>query len=142
MTRDAIELRACTTDDIDAVLTLWREAEVVPRPTDHRAALLLRLQRDPKLFQLAWDGPRLVGSLVGGWDGWRGNMYRLAVHPAYRRRGIARRLVARVEEELRALGAERITSLVFVHEAGAPEFWRKAGYLPDPETARYAKDLR
>jgi ribosomal protein S18 acetylase RimI-like enzyme len=44
------------------------------------------LRRDRRLFLLAWDNSRLVGSLIGGWDGWRASMARLAVDPAYRRR--------------------------------------------------------
>ncbi len=136
-----IVLRPCRLEAVEAVLALWRRAEAVPRPTDTAAALRLRLERDAELFQLAWDGERLVGSLLGGWDGWRGNMYRLAVDPEYRRRGIARRLVAAVEAALRARGCERITSLVFEDEPGAAAFWRGAGYAPDPATRRYAKDL-
>src|SRR5947208_14875897 len=101
-------LRACRDEDITAVLALWQRAEAVPRPTDRPDALLRRLQRDRELFMLAWDGERLVGSLMGGWDGWRGGMYRLAVDPAYRRQGIAGRLGEAVEDRLRALGAERI----------------------------------
>jgi GNAT superfamily N-acetyltransferase len=43
---------------------------------------------------------RIVGSVIGGWDGWRGNIYRLAVVPEYRRLGIARRLVKEVSRAL------------------------------------------
>ena len=141
MNDDRVALRPCRPEDIAAVLTLWQQAETVPRPTDAPGPLQRRLARDPELFLLAWDGDCLVGSLMGGWDGWRGNMYRLAVAPAYRRRGIARRLVEGVEATLRALGAERITSLVFKDEPGAAELWRSVGYHPDPATERYAKDL-
>jgi ribosomal protein S18 acetylase RimI-like enzyme len=136
-----ITLRPCRDEDITAVLALWQRAEAVPRPTDRPDALLRRLERDRELFVLAWDGDRLVGSLMGGWDGWRGNLYRLAVDPAYRRQGIARRLVAAVEARLRERGAERITSLVFVDEPGAAPFWHGAGYRPDPATVRYARNL-
>lgn len=73
---------------------------------------------------------------MGGWDGWRGQMYRLAVDPAYRRRGVARQLVEAVETALRARGAKRITSLDFKDEPGAAEFWQSAGYSPDPATER------
>jgi ribosomal protein S18 acetylase RimI-like enzyme len=136
-----IELRACRPEDVDAVLALWQRAEAVPRPTDRPDALTRRLQRDRELFVLAWAGDRLVGSLMGGWDGWRGQMYRLAIDPDYRRRGIGRHLVEAVEERLRALGAERITSLVFSREPGAADFWRSVGYQPDPATERYTKNV-
>jgi ribosomal protein S18 acetylase RimI-like enzyme len=136
-----LELRGCRISDIEAVLGLWRRSGVVPLPTDRADALRRRLERDRQLFILAWAGPTLVGSLMGGWDGYRGQMYRLAVDPAYRRRGIARALVGAVETELRSLGCERITSLVFKHEPGAPEFWRHAGYAPDTLIERYAKNL-
>lgn len=136
-----IALCPCRDEDVQAVLALWRRAEAVPRPTDRPDALLRRLARDRELFVLAWDDERLVGSLMGGWDGWRGNLYRLAVDPAYRRRGIAARLVAEVEARLRELGCERITSLVFVEESGAADFWLRVGYAPDPATGRYGKGL-
>jgi ribosomal protein S18 acetylase RimI-like enzyme len=136
-----LTFRPCRDEDVPAVLALWQRAEAVPRPTDRPDALLRRLERDRELFVLAWDEDRLVGSLIGGWDGWRGNLYRLAVDPAYRRRGIARQLVTAVEAHLRKLGAERITSLVFEDEPGAALFWRGAGYAPDPATTRYAKNL-
>ena len=136
-----VDLRPCRAEDVDAVLALWQRADAVPRPTDRPDALHRRLERDRELFILAWDGDRLVGSLMGGWDGWRGQMYRLAIDLEYRRQGLARRLVEAVEARLRALGAERITSLVFTEEPGAAAFWRSAGTEPDPATERYAKNL-
>ncbi len=141
MTAAPIEIRACRAEDVEAVLALWRRAEAVPRPTDDPDGLRRRLERDPELFLLAWDGRRLVGSLMGGWDGWRGQMYRLAVDPDYRRHGVARRLVEAVEARLRELGARRVTSLVFRDEEGAADFWQSVGYTPDPAIERYAKDL-
>ena len=141
MSADPVEIRACRLEDVEAVLALWVRVGAIPRPTDHARALARRLERDRELFALAWDGDRLIGTLMGGWDGWRGNMYRLVVDREYRRRGIAGRLVAAVEAELRALGAERVTSLVFRDEPGAPELWRSVGYRPDPAIERYARDL-
>src|SRR6476660_3670746 len=116
MSTPCVEIRPCRIGDVEAVLALWRRADAVPRPTDRPDALRRRLARDRDLFVLAWDGSRLVGSLMGGWDGWRGQMYRLAIDPDYRRLGLARRLVEAVETRLRELGAERITSLVFTQE--------------------------
>jgi ribosomal protein S18 acetylase RimI-like enzyme len=58
----------------------------------------------------------LVATVIGAWDGWRGNIYRLAVLPAYRRRGIARAPVAEADRMLRQMGARRISA----RQADAP----------------------
>lgn len=140
MVRDGMELRPCRDEDIEAVLSLWARS-TVPGGTDSAGAVALRLERDRELFILAWDGLKLVGSVIGGWDGWRGSFARLAVDPEYRRMGLGGQLVEAVEVRLRALGAQRITALVLAEEPGAPEFWVSVGYEPDLETERYAKDL-
>ena len=140
MNPPSIELRSCRIEDIEEVLALWVRAEAVSRPTDHPSALRKRLERDPELFVIATDSSKVIGSLMGGWDGWRGNMYRLAVDPQHRRLGLARKLVEEVETRLRQVGAERITSLVFKEE-GSVAFWKSVGYTLDHATDRYAKDL-
>ena len=46
-------------------------------------------------------------TLVAAFDGWRGTLFRLAVLPTHRRRGVARALVAKGERSLRERGAMR-----------------------------------
>ena len=81
-------------------------------------------------------------SVIGGWDGWRGNIYRLAVAPEARRVGLARRLVQEAERVLRAKGARRISALVERHEAHATGFWdalADRGWHRDDRMLRYVK---
>jgi len=42
-----------------------------------------RLERDREPFLIAWYGSKIVVYLIGGWDGWRGNMYRMVVDPQH-----------------------------------------------------------
>src|SRR5438034_2937633 len=140
--RSRILLRACGATDVKQVLELWRRAGAEPSVTDDPGALRRRLRRDRKLFLLAWDRGRLVGTLIGGWDGWRGHMYRLAVDPGCRRSGIARRLVANVEARLQELGAVRIGGIVVQRDAAARAFWRELGHRRHVEVTRHVKDLR
>src|SRR5207248_8871025 len=137
--RRRILLRSCRARDVEKVLDLWRRAAAEPSVTDHADALRRRLDRDPSLFVLAWERGRLVGSLIGGWDGWRGHMYRLAVDPACRRHGVARRLVANVEARLRRMGAVRIDGIVVPRNAAASAFWREFGYRRHGEVPRYVQ---
>lgn len=80
------------------------------------------------------------GRMIVAWDGWRGNLYRLAVDPEYRRRGIARCLVAEAENRLRQRGATRLNALVARENAGAVGFWSAAGCRADA-TRRFVKRL-
>jgi ribosomal protein S18 acetylase RimI-like enzyme len=138
-----ITYRNCTPADVPAVLRFWKEAGTVPTSTDTAEALRTRLRRDPQLFVLAICGERLVGSLLGGWDGWRGNLYRLAVLPEFRLRGIAAHLVKTVEQRLAALGAVRVYALAVKPEVepAATAFWETVGYEINPRVVPYVQTL-
>lgn len=138
-----VTFRDCTRADIPALFKLWRESGSLPTATDSDLALQTRLSRDPELFVLAFAGDRLVGCVMGGWDGWRANMYRLAVLPEFRRRGIGERLVWIVEERLLALGAVRVYALAVRPEIEpiATDFWTSMGYELNPRTLPYVKTL-
>ena len=74
------DIRAAVEGDIPAVLDLWREA-AAPTSTDSSDALRRLLERDPGSLVVAESSGRIVGSVIAGWDGWRGSVYRLAVAP-------------------------------------------------------------
>ncbi len=59
------------------------------------------LERDPSALLVAELGDQLVGSVIAGWDGWRGHLYRLAVHPDRSREGVGRALLVAAESRLR-----------------------------------------
>jgi ribosomal protein S18 acetylase RimI-like enzyme len=135
----AISIRPCVAGDVAAVLELWRGSEASPSPTDNPEAVA-RLMREPAAALLvAVDGERVVGTVIAGWDGWRGNIYRLAVRTEYRRRGIARALVAEAEAMLRTRGCVRVSALVEHDHPWAVAFWEAAGYRRDVRMARYTK---
>jgi len=125
------------------VLGLWALARSEHATTSDRAEDIERLIAEtPSVLLVAEDGEgEIVGVLIAGWDGWRGNMYRLAVHPEHRRRGIARGLLDAGEEHLRGLGARRVTALVGYDDEVAGAFWDAAGYPVDQEIGRRVRNL-
>lgn len=141
MKADAIAIRGATNDDTSAVLALWREAAYGVSPTDDDEAITVLLSRDGNALLLAVDRDRIVGSIIAGWDGWRANLYRLAVVEAYRRGGVGAMLVREAERRMRQLGAMRIGALVEVDNDRARAFWEAQGYDVAASQMRFYKDL-
>ncbi|HEX3360670.1 MAG TPA: GNAT family N-acetyltransferase [Solirubrobacterales bacterium] len=135
-------IRPGRADDVLGVLELWRRAEASASPTEEPEDVGGLLLRDPEALLLTEtaDG-EIVGTLIAGWDGWRGTFYRLAVDPAHRRQGLATSLVHAGEERLRALGARRIGAIVESHEPDAMAFWASAGYELQASRSRFVKNL-
>ncbi len=135
-------VRPARRSEIPAVLELWRQADAVPSVSDDPVSLGRLLDVSEDALLVAEAGGRLVGTIVAGWDGWRGNLYRLAVLPTERRRGIALRLVTEAERRLTGKGAVRISALVMAEHDPAVALWRAAGYTHDPRVGRYVRSRR
>jgi ribosomal protein S18 acetylase RimI-like enzyme len=118
-----VAYRYASEADIGAVLDLWRAAGAHPTVTDDAAAVELLISRDPQALLLAEQDGATIGSLIAGWNGWRGSLYRLAVHPEAQRRGVATELVRRAVDELQRRGARRIDALVVTADDHALTFW-------------------
>jgi ribosomal protein S18 acetylase RimI-like enzyme len=141
-----IALRPATHHDIPAVLGFWNESTAEPSATDDADGLATLLNGAPDALVLAVDAEvaahhGIVGTVIGGWDGWRGSLYRLAVAPAHRRRGIATGLVREAERRLLACGVRRMHLIVGRGGGTAAEqFWLSASYEPTDQI-RMVKNL-
>jgi N-acetylglutamate synthase len=137
-----IEIRAFEARDIPAVLALWHESEGLGvGPGDTREGVTRYLERNPGCSWVAADGATIAGAILGGHDGRRGHLYRLAIAAAYRRRGLASELVEKSLAALRAAGIERCLLSVLTENADATEFWTSIGARARPELQLLSFDL-
>lgn len=124
-------IRTFDWSDYSAVARLWREVGSGAIPEEEVQGAL---QHGPDLFLVA-DSPEhgIIGVVLGTFDGRRGWIHRLAVHPDHRRAGLATHLVKHVEQRLVAHGAPRINLLVLPDNSEALLFWQRRGYVTHPD---------
>src|SRR5436190_8871520 len=136
----SVKIRPARAGELEAVLGIWREAEAVPGATDSVESLRMLLETGPDSLLVAEVDGAPVGTVIATWDGWRAGLYRLAVLPSHRRRGVARALIAEGERRLRDKGAARI-SILAIASSDAPDLWEAVGYEPDGRIRRFVKNL-
>jgi purine-nucleoside phosphorylase/ribosomal protein S18 acetylase RimI-like enzyme len=134
-------IRDCRLEDVETVLTLWKQAGAEPGVTDTADSLRRAITDSPAVVLVAEQDGQLIGSVIGTFDGWRGNVYRLTVLPVYRRQGVARALVAEMERRLASQGVKRMTAVVMKEHADAMGFWQSVGYAVDQRVARRVRNL-
>jgi ribosomal protein S18 acetylase RimI-like enzyme len=127
-----VTLRGCRLADYAAMLALWDVCGLHPSRTDTEAALARKLTRDPELFLVAETERRIVGTVLGSYDGRRGWINRLAVHPDFRGQGLADRLMAEVERRLVAIGCDKVNLLIEPDNASVQAYYARLGYRADP----------
>jgi 8-oxo-dGTP pyrophosphatase MutT (NUDIX family) len=138
----SFRLRAARAGDIGALLGLWLEAaENLSRPADTREAVASLLSRDPEALIVAEQDGELVGSVIAGWDGWRCHLYRLAVRPRWRRRGVASALLRAAEDRFAALGGSRADAMVLDRNDLGRDLWAASGYRRQDDWRRWVKPI-
>ncbi len=128
--------------DYSQVVSLWKNAGpgIHLRRSDEKEEINKKLLRDPDLFLVAESGGRIIGTVMGGFDGRRGMVYHLAVEHAYRRMGIGKALMSELEKRMKLKGCIRMYLLVTHDNVDANRFYESQDW-EQMDIRIYAKDL-
>lgn len=129
-------------EDYPRVVQLWGMIEKGIRAgrSDALAEIEKKLQRDPDLFLVAEVDDKLIGTVIGGYDGRRGLIYHLSVATSFRGQGVGSRLMSEVEARLRAKGCVRCYLFVTPDNDEAMRYYQKRGWQR-MDIYPFAKDL-
>ncbi|HOW26969.1 MAG TPA: ribosomal protein S18-alanine N-acetyltransferase [Elusimicrobiota bacterium] len=126
-------LAAAQVDDLVVV-----EKESFPSPWTRRQ-ILSELDKDYARFESAVHSE--TGNAVGYCGYWKveseAQLANLAVHPAWRRRGVGRRLLESAMADARRRGCDRMTLEVRAGAVAALSLYRSLGFRPTGERPRY-----
>ncbi len=128
--------------DYPQVIDLWQNAGpgIHIRRSDEEQELAKKLQRDPELFLVAELDSRIIGAVLGGFDGRRGMVYHLAVDASFRNNGLGTLLMQELEKRMKAMGCIRSYLLVTRDNLDAIRFYENTGWQP-MDLLIFGKDL-
>ena len=130
-----------TPEDYDEIIRPWEEAGLPykPKGRDSRESMEKQMRANPEFFIGAFDGEKLIGTVIASFDGRRGWINRLAVHPDYRRRGIGRLLIKEAEKVLKKKSAWIICALIERENKQSLNLFKKCGYKPSENLVYVSK---
>ncbi len=125
-----MDIRKMIIDDYDEVYNLWMSCEGMGLNNldDSRNGIDMFLKRNPDTCFVAENGNKIVGVIMVGNDGRRGYIYHTAVHPQYRKQGIASKLVHTALKALKQCGINKVALVVFDKNENGNQFWEKQGF--------------
>ena len=85
--------------------------------------------RIPNTCLVAENDSVITGVIMVGNDGRRRYIYHTAIHPDYRKQGIAKKLVNTAMNELSALGINKIAPIVFARNETRNAFRKIRGFI-------------
>ncbi len=126
-----MNIRPFQLTDEDELITLWQSTGLATPQNDSKRDIQRKLKVDPDLFLVAIVKGRVIGSVMGGYEGHRGWVNYLSVSPDYQRQGIAKRLMQKIEADLLSRGCPKINLQVRNTNHQVLAFYAALGYLDD-----------
>ena len=131
-----ISIRPYEDRDLEAITALWD----IVFPDDgprNRAPLAIPQKQDfqPGLIFVAEAEGHIVGTTMAGYDGHRGWLYGVAVHPEHQRQGIATELVNHATSALNALGCNKVNLQVRAGNEAVTAFYESLGFEIEPRVS-------
>ena len=114
--------------DREQVLALWQECDLIHPKNDPQKDLDRKKGFGEELFLVIEEREKIIGTVMGGYDGHRGIINYLGVHPSFRGQGLGKMLLQAVEQKLKDLGCPQVNLLVWSNNSEVLEFYKKTQY--------------
>jgi len=113
------------------VIHLWKICDLTRPWNDPNKDIDRKLTDNTGKLFLLKKGDLILGSVMVGYDGHRGSVYYLSIHPDFQKKNLGRMLMNHSENYLLTLGCPKLNLMVRTSNLPVIEFYDRLGYQRD-----------
>ncbi len=126
-----MQVRHFEDSDTENVVELWRLCKLCVPWNDPYKDILRKSQVGRDLFLIGSIEGQVMASIMGGYEGHRGWINYLAVHPNHQRSGYGKQLVLTLESKLLQRGCPKINLQIRHGNTAVQAFYESLGFSDD-----------
>ncbi|MEK6847931.1 MAG: GNAT family N-acetyltransferase [Nanoarchaeota archaeon] len=134
------EIRNYQVSDFPQVREILERGNLYWEPSDNEQALERKIRQCPDSILVAVEDERVVGTQFIVED-FLPLMFRLAVHPDYKGRGVGKALMQQGEQILRQKGYNHVNILVALNDTELQRYYERQGYKKGNTYSWMVKEL-
>ena len=133
-------IRRFKTDDYCEIVRLWERVGLAEKGENTKEDFIDQQKVAEDLFLVYEVDGKIIGTVVGGWDGWRAWIYRIAVAPEHHRKGVGSKLISEITDRLSSRGAKRFRALIMSDNDPSKSLFQKTGFKLHEKIVLATKD--
>ena len=110
--KKAMEIRKYIESDRTNLIELWETCGLTRPWNDPNKDIDRKVSFQPDLFLVGIVNSLIIASAMAGYDGHRGSVFYLAVHPDYQSKGYGKILMTHIENALEKIGCPKLNIVV------------------------------
>lgn len=123
-----MNIRNMISEDYREVYKLWQECGISLGKSDSEDEIHKFISMNPETSLVGIIDNKIIGCVLGGYDGRRGLIHHLAIHPDYQSNDYGTILMECLENKFKEKGVVKISFWVQNSNIGVVDFYEKLGY--------------
>ena len=110
------------------IIELWRKTGISVGSTDTKEELKRMIERNPHLFLIGKRDEKVIGVVMGGFDGRRGYVHHLAVDPNYQKKGYGKMIMDELMKRFRKMRVHKVHLFIEKYNKEVVKFYQNLGW--------------
>ena len=122
------DIRYLKPSDYKHCLSIWNKCNLVLKTSETLKDFEKFLKYNPTTSLALINNDKIIGCVLGGYEGRRGLVHHLAIDPDYQKTGLGKYLMENLEKEFKKLGVDKISFWVLKDNTGVIGFYENQGH--------------